>query len=374
MVKSVWFWQQIISPHLANLASALANLNIDVTYVAEREMSEDRASLGWKAPHMNGVRIAFADSGKSMADLARSSAPDSLHLCQGLRGNGLIAAAQSALAFEGREQWVLMETVENEGLHGYVRRKVYEHLIANRDKNISGYLAIGHKMPNWLIERGVPDAKVFPFAYFLDDTINANSEMQRKPDEVFRIIFVGRFIQLKRLDLLIRALGALARNDVELFVIGSGPLEAALRKQGSDILGHRLHWIGQVASDVVPNYVASSDLLVLPSDYDGWGAVVSEAIMVGTPAVCSDQCGAADVVRRSGRGGVFERGSVSSLCNLLDDLVKDGPQTQLKRKALSQWGRCLGAKAGSEYLLEILNKNVNRAVPMAPWVVRANTR
>lgn len=49
--------------------------------------------------------------------------------------------------------------------------------------------------------------------------------------------------------------------------------------------------------------MARADVLVLPSWHDGWGAVVSEALMAGTPAIASDACGSAGVVRASGVGG-----------------------------------------------------------------------
>ena len=55
----------------------------------------------------------------------------------------------------------------------------------------------------------------------------------------------------------------------------------------------------------IPEVICESDCLVLPSRYDGWGAVISEALMVGTPVICSDNCGAANVVTASNVGSVF---------------------------------------------------------------------
>ena len=42
----IYFWQRIISPHMVGLAVELANRGIRVTYVAEFEMSADRARQG----------------------------------------------------------------------------------------------------------------------------------------------------------------------------------------------------------------------------------------------------------------------------------------------------------------------------------------
>ncbi|KJV43323.1 hypothetical protein VH88_01095 [Brevundimonas sp. KM4] len=109
---------------------------------------------------------------------------------------------------------------------------------------------------------------------------------------------------------------------------------------------------------------------MLPSRYDGWGAVISEAIMVGTPAVCSDRCGSAGVVRASGRGGVFAANDLDALTALLRRLMDQGSPSPDQRAALARWGRRLGAGAGADYLRAILafsDRGGDR--PAAPWMV-----
>lgn len=363
----VWFWQRIVSPHMANLASALAARGVDVTYVAEQSMSADRSAQGWQPPDLGAARLIYAPDARTMEDVARSSPPDSVHICQGLRGNGVVATAQASLAEDKRQQWVIMETVNDAGWRGFVRRSIYRGLLARRQKAISGFLAIGHETPSWLVDRGAHRSKVFPFTYFLSDAIEARSTAPRH-DGPFRILFVGQIIERKRLDLLIRAVAALEESDVELHVIGSGLLEHPLRLLGSGVLGPRLHWIGQLPSNQVPSHMATADLLVLPSRYDGWGAVVSEAIMAGTPAVCSDCCGSAGVIRASGQGGVFSSGDLGDLTRILRRLVNEGPQSKDRRMALARWGRRLGARAGADYLMAILANTSSDAPLSPPWI------
>ncbi|WP_292059046.1 glycosyltransferase [Brevundimonas sp. UBA5936] len=371
MSRPVWFWQRIVSPHMAGLASALAGRGVEVTYAAERPMSADRAAQGWGTPDPGGARLVYAQDAAAAGRLARSAPADSLHICQGLRGNGVVATAQAVLAQRGLTQWVVMETVENTGWRGLVRRLEYRRLIASRRKAVSGYLATGHETADWLVARGARADRVFPFAYFLADEIGRGPAPSRPPGG-FRILFVGQFIELKRLDLLIRAVAALGREDVELQVIGSGPQEEMLRRLAAEALGSRHRWIGRVPSGDVPGRMAQADLLVLPSRYDGWGAVVSEAIMVGTPAVCSDRCGSAGVVRASGRGGVFPADDLGALTALLRRLVDEGPPSTQQRAALAQWGRRLGAGAGADYLKAILAfADAGGDRPAPPWMIPA---
>lgn len=111
-----------------------------------------------------------------------------------------------------------------------------------------------------------------------------------------------------------------------------------------------------------------ADCLVLPSRYDGWGAVVSEALMAGTPVICSDRCGAVEVVYASKVGGVFPADNLDALIDMLARQYALGVQTTASRKGLAEWARCLGANAGALYLAQLLDYpsgSGNRLCP--PW-------
>ncbi|MBK8742083.1 MAG: hypothetical protein IPM02_22390 [Betaproteobacteria bacterium] len=95
--RAIWFWQDIVSPHMAGLAVALTHQNCDVTYVAEERMSEDRARQGWVAPRLPAVQLKVASCESEVDRLVASAPSESIHICQGIRGNGLIGRAQSGL-------------------------------------------------------------------------------------------------------------------------------------------------------------------------------------------------------------------------------------------------------------------------------------
>lgn len=365
--RSVWFWQRMVSPHMAGLAAALAQQGCDVVYVAEQVMSADRASHGWIAPDLGAVRFELAPTEAAVALLVYAAPGDSVHICQGIRANGLVGVAQRILAERRLRQWVVMETVDDWGWRGFLKRLEYRRLFACWRGKIEGVLATGQRTPAWVVARGVPAARVFPFAYFLPG-VEIPCEREEMPNGVFRFIFVGRLIELKRLDLLIDALAKLGRQDVELLVIGSGPLERQLREAAEEVLPGRVRWTGQLPINEVPKVMALADCLVLPSRHDGWGAVVSEALMVGTSAVCSDRCGSAGVVRASGYGSIFRSGDIYRLVDGLREVIARGRLSELERNKLAQWARCLGAAAGAEYLRCVLAFSEGRGTrPAPPW-------
>lgn len=368
-IGNIWFWQRIVSPHMAGLAASLSyHKDCQVRYVAEKMMSTDREEQGWVSPSLGRADLAIVKDEIAVKELIDSAPVGTVHICLGIRANGLVGLAQRELAKKGCVQWIIMETVEDSGWRGVLKRLEYRRLFFKHRKNLTGVLGIGYKTPNWVIERGVPAYKVFPFSYFLPDE-NISTEYNRHLDSRFRILFVGQFIQLKRLDLLINALAIISVRDIELFVVGSGPLEDKLRSEAEQKLSTKVKWIGKLPINEVRQVMKRVDCLVLPSSHDGWGAVVSEALMVGTPVICSDRCGSAGIVEVSGVGGVFKSGNIQSLSTLLNKVIKDGKLDPKQRLHISSWAQSLNADAGAEYLLSILNSQMKDNVHLTPpWL------
>lgn len=366
-MDDIWFWQKIVSPHMAELALSLMREGCNVTYVAEQELSVDRVKLGWQAPQMNGVNLRFVTDDEAVCALAQQATTSSVHICQGIRGNGLVAIAQHALSGRGLRQWVVMETVDDAGAWGIAKRLEYDRLFLGKARVLEGLLAIGHRTVDWIIARGMAAERVYPFAYFLPQVGNRDHAVHRDVGS-FRFLFVGQFIERKRLDLLISALKEFADREFELLVVGCGPEERRLRMLAEQALPGRVRWLGRCPQMEVPVIMSQADCLVLPSRHDGWGAVISEALMVGTPVICSDACGAAGVVKASGFGGVFASDRSGELCARLDEQLRSEPISLEDRLRLASWASALGTEAGARYLMKILDYSANGGSrPMPPW-------
>lgn len=367
MKKNIWIWQRIISPHMTNLAINLAKLGCKVVYVAERPMTEDRIQQGWSPPILSNVELKLITSEESIKNLLMTAPSHSVHICSGIRGNGLIGSTQKLLARHQLQQWVVMETVEDSGWRGLFKRLEYRRCFSVANRKLQGILAIGHSTPNWIIQRGMSSKKVFPFAYFLEN-YQIEPYLPEKTNKNFRILYAGQFIKRKQIDLLIEALSKLVSEKFELALIGSGPLETELRLLASEKLTCKTDWVGRLPIESISVEMAKADCLVLPSNHDGWGAVVSEALMVGTPVICSDACGSAGVVRASGFGGVFHSGNSDQLRQLLSDMISFGKLPLKKREALKTWANCLSGEAGATYLMQILDHvQGENQPPLPPW-------
>ena len=370
---SVWFWQRTLTPHMGALAATLAESNIRVTFVSNVLLSEDRMQQGWETPQLGKVKFLLAADKDAVIRLAAEAPLGSIHLCQGLRGNGLVADAQHVLRKRGVQQWAIMETVDDEGWRGVVKRILYRWLLIRWRGHLAGILAIGRETPAWIVARGMPSSRIYPFAYFLiepqvDQLTLSSVEMDVNRD--FRFIFVGQLIERKRVDQLIAAITTLKRFDIELWVVGSGPEEARLRTLADALMPGQVRWLGRQPMSAVSNLIYQADCLVLPSRHDGWGAVVSEALMVGTPVICSDACGSSVVVQASSVGSIFPANNRQALTKALHKQYETGLWRPERRQQLAEWAKCLGAKAGADYLAQILRlegKSFDSIV--APWKI-----
>lgn len=362
---TVWFWQRMVTPHMAYLASSLAKRGHAVSYFAEQTMSPERASLGWKAPSLDNVNVRVAASPQDAKSLVASAPSRTIHLTQGLRANGNVAAAQKEIAARQDRHFALIEQVDQRGLKGVVKRPLYAWHLHRWTKNLDGILAIGVDTSAWLKRLGPHELPVLPFAYFLP---NHAEQRHQKHSQSFRILFVGALIRRKNVELIFQALSGFAHHDFELVIIGDGPLRTELEALAGKIIPGRYTFLGVQPIQDIHLHMAGADCLILPSWHDGWGAVVSEALLAGTPVICSSACGSSVVVQASGFGGVFKSGNKTDLCRVLDEALETGMVQEDQRRCLRSWAQCLSADAGAEYLEEILKdeKRLSNAPP-PPW-------
>ena len=184
----------------------------------------------------------------------------------------------------------------------------------------------------------------------------------------FRFIFVGQLINLKKVDFLIKAIAALKLKEFEFWIVGGGPEEKRLRALANTLLPKKVFWLGVLPIKKIPNIIYQTDCLILPSRYDGGGAGVQEALMVGTPAVCSDKCGSSVIVEASKVGGVFSSNNQQALMNSLNNQYEKGLVSSEQRQKIMKWAKCLGANSGAAYLDSILNFKSNKVESIKiPW-------
>lgn len=116
-----------------------------------------------------------------------------------------------------------------------------------------------------------------------------------------KILFVGKIITLKGVDLALKALKE-SGTDATLTLIGTGNyLRAANRLAKQLGLGERVTFAGQVTRQEVLTAYGEYDVLLFPSLHDTGGYAVIEAMFNELPVICLD-CGGPPVAVKNGCG------------------------------------------------------------------------
>ena len=152
------------------------------------------------------------------------------------------------------------------------------------------------------------------------------------------IVYVGRLIDDKRVDMLLHAIGRLstAFPEVSCLVVGEGPERPALESLVTALgLGQQVRFAGSLASQEVYGHLKTAQVLVLPSVREGFGIVVLEAQAAGAvPIVVRSPASAAPDLIRDGVDGLVCEPSAESLATAVGQLLKDAPRrTVLARNA-----------------------------------------
>jgi len=148
------------------------------------------------------------------------------------------------------------------------------------------------------------------------------------------VLFCAKFQPRKRpLDLLRAFANANISNSVLVFA-GEGPLRPQLEAESAALgVRDRVRFLGFVNQSQLPAAYTSSDLMVMPSDYDPCPLVVCEAMLCGCPVLLSDRVrGRFDLVRPGITGDIFPCADVAALAAALRKLLEDRSRLALLSK------------------------------------------
>jgi glycosyltransferase involved in cell wall biosynthesis len=222
-------------------------------------------------------------------------------------------------------------------------------------KCATGVFYCGKLGSDYFRKYGAVDRRMFPFPYEPDysvfagapDTVvNAVRQQYRLRSGRRYLIFSGRFVPAKRVDLLLKAFCEVAsqRPDWGLLLIGDGPLRGPLLETLPEPIRARVVCTGFISdSAVIAALYQLGDVLVLPSDFEPWGVVVTEAAMASLALICSSVTGAGvELVREGVNGRLFAAGDSAALRDVILD-VTDAEHIDAMKSAsqniLAEWRR-----------------------------------
>lgn len=196
-------------------------------------------------------------------------------------------------------------------------------------------------------------AAMIPWGYFVDDSKYGNVLEQGEETTDLRVLYIGRLLKLKRVDTIIRAVAVANRKlqivneslqRICLDIYGNGAEEEALmelaKKQQEELFSPCITFYPTVPLSEVRAVMRAHDVLVFASNsFDGWGAVVSEALSEGVPVIGTYETGASAALLP--KDLLFHSGDVQSLSEkLLGFVLKQVKSNVALPEAFTPRGAC----------------------------------
>jgi glycosyltransferase involved in cell wall biosynthesis len=170
------------------------------------------------------------------------------------------------------------------------------------------------------------------------------------PGERPRIAMVARLAEGKGFDVLLDAIELLPGSEGSVCVVGNGPLYDELEHSIVDRgLSETVYLMGY--RDDIPNVLAASDVLVLPSYREGTPRVITEAMASGLPVIATDIAGIPEQVVDGETGYLMPTGDSQALAGHLSELLSN----QQRREQMGEAGRNCSERFSIETMLDNLD-------------------
>lgn len=153
-----------------------------------------------------------------------------------------------------------------------------------------------------------------------------------------RVLFLGNLIPRKGLLTLVEAVALLPRGSVDLTVAGSAEVDRRYarrvrRRVDSLRLGPVVRLVGALDGQALRQVMLQSQVLAVPSGYEGYGMAYLEGMGVGLPPIAGAEGGASEFVRHGENGFLVDASDAAALAVHLASLHAD--RLRLSRMALA---------------------------------------
>ena len=341
MINQIIFWQDIPSAHLNFFISEIPNVNplLSVILVVNSYYSDNRKQMGWEfqKEYPNIKTIVNPSYSDTLRLLSQKS---TIHVLSGFKhfphSKTVLRYLNETKIFGG----FLMERPDFWHLKGIFRKWASPFLEKRYSKEAKFVFTFGTEAIDWYSKHGFSSDHVFPFLYTVPIITGEKAISYYKPNtKSLEVAFIGSLTKLKGVETLFDALQELnTSQELVIHIFGDGPLKEKVLKSITTLKSTiKVLNYGFKPNKEVRLVMRHMDVLVLPSHYDGWGAVINESLMSGTPAICSDACGASQLITNYMNGIIFPKGNYVKLREALEYYLDKGKTSNYEREKIKTW-------------------------------------
>ncbi len=260
------------------------------------------------------------------AERLRAFRPTVLHAHFGLSGPSALTLADAlgiplVVTYHGQDA-----TITDAEARRSWRGREYLHGRARVMKRAALVIAVSDFIRARLVAKGYPAHKIVTHYNGIDLRYFRREGQAREPV----VVFVGRFVEKKGCEYLIRALARLRDQGLPArgVLVGDGPLRPGLERLASET-GAPVAFTGFLPLPEVKDWLARASVVAVPSvtasngDSEGLPTVILEAQAMGTPVVATRHAGNAEGVAEGRTALVVGERDVESLANAIRFFLQD---------------------------------------------------
>ena len=299
------------------------------------------SKFGWRAAELDGQRMTtasgvlqrffFKQTGCTprLADLRRL-APQSVHAHFG-RGGALALPVAKALGVPLYVTFHGGDATKETHRRRRLIPTIYQRRLAQLKAYASGFLCVSQFVADRLAAQGFPKSKLITH-YIGIDLADMTPPIQRHG----RLLFIGRLVDKKGVDILLTAMrrlyNALGEKVPGLDIAGAGPLEDTLRAQAVDLPSVR--FLGWQTQQQLASIMGTAQAVVVPSrtaadgDCEGLPTVVLESIRAGLPVVATNHAGIPEIIRDQDTGFLVPENDPDALAAAFLMVMQQGDHVQ----------------------------------------------
>lgn len=209
-------------------------------------------------------------------------------------------------------------------------------------KNLDGLTAVSEALKNELVNNYKAGKVRVIHNAISTEKFRAKNNYKIKNDP--RLIFVGRLVEKKGVEYIIRAMPKIIKSfpACSLKIVGDGPEKHKLQGLSKAPNGsNNINFLGSISHNKIPELLSASDIFVGPSivaknqDTEGFGIVFIEAMASGLPIITTAVGGITDIIKDNKNGLIVKVKNEQAIANAVIKLLGD----ELLRGRLGQAGR-----------------------------------
>lgn len=312
-------WMNIPSHHQSQFFDSIYRKNPELKVHYYQEVFTEREEMGWSATFNLKDYESFVDPNTYTLDTQELK--NYIHIILGYSHK--FTRKLRDFFCQNNITWVHWSEKATPGWKWYLsfpRKRLHAHYV---NKYALGAFAISEYAKNDFIKWGMEPNKIEILPYSFNQLSDCVADFRilefKKKRRAF--LFVGSLYHLKGTDILLNAFAIEFKDNPHwcLILVGNQKNNVDYRKMVKKLgIEHQVLFRGVVESKNIKSVYEACDVFVLPSRYDGWGMVASEAIYSGMPVIVSDAAGCSrHIVHLNKNGHTFRSGDYQSLAEVM---------------------------------------------------------